>query len=75
MQKQINDQDLNKSITTEMYWWLNSKRPFFIGDEYEISLEKIDTNNKSVKIRIRNLKNSAIPEEMTLNVEDESAHK
>jgi hypothetical protein len=46
-----------KTIDTEMYWWLNSKRPFFIGDEYAIFLEQIDTSNKSVKIRIVNTKN------------------
>ena len=46
-----------KKIDTEMYWWLNSKRPFHIGDEYAIFLEKIDVSNKSVKIRIVNTKN------------------
>jgi hypothetical protein len=46
-----------KKIDTEMYWWLNSKRPFHIGDEYVIFLEKIDVSNKSVKIRIVNTKN------------------
>jgi hypothetical protein len=45
-----------KKIDTEMYWWLNSKRPFHIGDEYTIFLEKIDVSNKSVKIRIVNNK-------------------
>jgi hypothetical protein len=48
-----------KSIDTEMYWWLNSKRPFHIGDEYVIFLEKIDVSNKSVKIRIVNTKNKS----------------
>lgn len=47
-----------KKIDTEMYWWLNSKRPFHIGDEYVIFLEKIDVSNKSVKIRIVNTKNN-----------------
>lgn len=69
MQKQTNSQDVNKPITTEMYWWLNSKRPFFIGDEYEIVLEKIDTSNKSVKIRVRNLKNPSKSDEILLKVE------
>lgn len=45
-----------KPIETEMYWWLNMNRPFYIGDEYKIVLEKIDSANKSVRIKILNLK-------------------
>jgi hypothetical protein len=45
-----------KPVETEMYWWLNMNRPFFIGDEYKIVLEKIDSANKSVRIKIVNLK-------------------
>ena len=26
-----------KPIETEMYWWLNMNRPFYIGDEYKRS--------------------------------------
>lgn len=46
-----------KPIETEMYWWLNANRPFYIGDEYQIILEKIDSGNKSARIKIINLKN------------------
>ena len=46
-----------KPIETEMYWWLNMSRHFYIGDEYKIVLEKIDSKNKSVRIKVVNLKN------------------
>jgi len=45
-----------KPIETEMYWWLNMNRHFYIGDEYKIVLEKIDSGNKSVRIKVINLK-------------------
>lgn len=46
-------------VKDKMYWWLNYRRAFYIGDEYKIELEAIDTGNKSVKILVTNLKNNA----------------
>lgn len=60
-----------KPINTEMYWWLSLYRSFFIGDEYEISLEKIDMKNRSVKIKIVNLKNKS-SEVKSMKVDDPS---
>ena len=48
-------------VKTEMYWWLNFRRSFFIGDEYKIKLEAIDRKSNSVKIVITNLKNPDRP--------------
>lgn len=60
-----------KPVDTEMYWWLNKSREFFINDDYKICLEKIDKQNKSVKIKIINLK--AAPLEVpTVKLEDSS---
>ena len=40
-----------------MYWWLSRKRPFYIGDEYEIRLLEIDRKSGAVKVEIINSKN------------------
>jgi hypothetical protein len=53
------DDNNKNAIKDEMYWWLNARRSFKIGDEYEINLLMIDNKNKSVKILIRNLKSEA----------------
>lgn len=57
---EINDEQEHKpgfGIKTDMYWWLNFRRAFFIGDEYKIELEAIDRKSNSVKIVVTNLKN------------------
>lgn len=49
-------------IKNQLYWWLKSSRPFYIGDEYKIQLLHIDRDYESVKIQITNLKNGEIQE-------------
>lgn len=44
-------------------WWLGTKRPFFINEDYKLELLHIDRNNESVKIRITNLKNNTVVEQ------------
>jgi hypothetical protein len=46
-------------ITSSMYWWLNSRRPFIINDEYKIELYEIDHRRNTVKIIITNLKDQS----------------
>ncbi len=53
------DDYLNRNkipVVSRMYWWLGRRRPFYIGDEYEISLLEIDRKSGSAKIQITNLK-------------------
>ena len=56
-------------LKDDLYWWLNSKRPFIVNDEYKIELLFIDNNNHSVKIKVTNLKTSIVTEE-TVEVPD-----
>ncbi len=43
-----------KPISTKMYWWLSKRRPFFIGDEYEVRLLEVDRSSGAVKIEVIN---------------------
>jgi len=47
-------------LKDSLYWWLSSKRSFFINDEYKIELLHIDREHNSAKIRITNLKSNEI---------------
>ena len=49
-------------IKTSIYWWLGSKKPFIINDEYKLELLFIDKDNNSAKILITNLKNGSAQE-------------
>lgn len=50
------EKDVKKPVDTKMYWWLNRRRPFYIGDEYRIDLVKINDQDNGVKIVVTNLK-------------------
>ena len=43
-------------LKDKIYWWLSTKRPFIINDEYEIRLLIIDKDRGTVKIEVVNLK-------------------
>lgn len=43
-------------IKDSIYWWLGSKKPFYINDDYKLELLYIDKVNNSAKILITNLK-------------------
>ena len=45
-------------LKDQLYWWLNSSRPFYINDEYRLELLHIDREHNSAKILITNLKNN-----------------
>ena len=47
-------------LKTQLYWWLGSRRPFIINDEYKIELLFIDKINNSAKIQITNLKTGEV---------------
>lgn len=49
-------------LKTSLFWWLGSRKPFFINDEYKIELLYIDREHNSAKIRITNLKNNNVLE-------------
>lgn len=49
-------------LKTSLFWWLGSRKPFFINDEYKIELLYIDREHNSAKIRITNLKTSDVLE-------------
>ena len=52
-----------KPISTKMYWWLSRKRPFFIGDDYEIRLLEVDRQSGCVKIEVINSKTGEVSQE------------
>lgn len=53
-----NKEAARKPVETRMYWWLNKKRPFYIGDEYRIDLlVNPFMMSQSIKIVVTNLKN------------------
>ena len=56
--------DSKFEIKDEMYWWLNTRRPFYIGNEYKILLDHIDRKSGSVKILVVKVKS----EEDTTNL-------
>jgi hypothetical protein len=43
-------------LKDSLYWWLGTKRPFVINDEYKLELLFVDKINNSAKIRVTNLK-------------------
>lgn len=45
-------------LKTQLYWWLNKTRPFYINNEYKIELLNINRQQGSVKILVTNLKDS-----------------
>jgi hypothetical protein len=49
-------------LKNSLFWWLSSKRSFFINDEYKIELLYIDREHNSAKIRVTNLKSNDIVE-------------
>jgi hypothetical protein len=57
-------------LKTSLFWWLGSRRPFFINDEYKIELLYIDRTHNSAKIRITNLKNQQEQEGEVFHDED-----
>ncbi len=50
-------------LKTQLYWWLSTRRPFIINDDYKIELVFIDKVNNSVKIQITNLKTGEVTSE------------
>lgn len=55
-----------KPISTKMYWWLSRKRPFFIGDDYEIRLLEVDRQSGCVKIEVINSKTGEVSKQEIL---------
>ena len=49
-------------LKDSLYWWLCTKKPFIINDEYKVELLYIDREHYSAKIRITNLKTGDISE-------------
>ena len=47
---------IRKPVETVMFWWLNTNRPFYIGDEYRIDLVSSNRFGTSIKIVVTNLK-------------------
>ena len=55
-------------LTDSLYWWLSSKKPFIINDQYKIELLHLDRYYHSAKIRITNLTtNEVTTSEMPTN--------
>jgi len=58
-------------LKDSLFWWLSSKRSFFINDEYKIELLYIDREYNSAKIRITNLKSGDVSETLSQGDENE----
>lgn len=61
-------QSYSDKLKDSLYWWLGSKRPFIINDEYQIELLHIDRNHNSAKIKITNIKTKAVTEQVVSDV-------
>jgi hypothetical protein len=43
-------------VKDTLVWWLSSRKPFILDDEYEIRLLYLDHKNHSAKLEITNLR-------------------
>lgn len=64
------DPDLYRGrLKDELYWWLGTKRPFYINGEYKIELLHLDREHYSAKIRITNLKSGEFVDQEAIDAE------
>ena len=48
-------QTFANKLKDSIYWWLSSRKPFIVNDQYKIELLVLDRFHNSAKIRVTNL--------------------